>query len=151
MRNELRATLLAPVISLAILAGCGSDEPATRSTAAAPSPARTAAASGPRPNYAPPNPYMADSVVPVGHINSAQSTGVDIAGPSGPSEELSQENGGLTYTHLGPGHFGYAISLPEWQAGNLEQRSGPDFQARLRHPGSHRRTLPGELTGLHSQ
>ncbi len=131
MRNELRATLLAPVISLAILAGCGSDEPATRSTAAAPSPARTAAASGPRPNYAPPNPYMADSVVPVGHINSAQSTGVDIAGPSGPSEELSQENGGLTYTHMGPGHFGYAISPPYPNGKRVIWSNGADRISKL--------------------
>lgn len=63
-------------------------------------------------NYAPANPFLADSVLPIGHINSAQTTGVAHAGPSGPSESLSQENGGLTYTHLGPGHFGAAISPP---------------------------------------
>ncbi len=68
------------------------------------------------PNYAPANPYMADSVLPIGHINSAQSTGMDQAGPTGPSEELSIENGGLTYTHIGPGHFGAAIS-PEYPNG----------------------------------
>lgn len=66
--------------------------------------------------YAPRNPYLADSVAPIGHINSAQSTGVSHAGPSGPSEALSIENGGLTYTHLGPAHFGYAIS-PEYANG----------------------------------
>ena len=66
--------------------------------------------------YAPRNPYLADSVAPIGHINSAQSTGVSHAGPSGPSEALSVENGGLTYTHLGPAHFGYAIS-PEYANG----------------------------------
>ncbi|MDG2326467.1 MAG: hypothetical protein P8L70_07030 [Halioglobus sp.] len=66
--------------------------------------------------YALRNPYLADSVAPIGHINSAQSTGVSHAGPSGPSEALSIENGGLTYTHLGPAHFGYAIS-PEYANG----------------------------------
>jgi len=64
------------------------------------------------PNYAPPNPYLADSVLPIGHINSAQSTGMGHAGPAGPTEELSRENGGLTYTHVGPAHFGAAISPP---------------------------------------
>lgn len=64
------------------------------------------------PQYAPANPYLADSVLPIGHINSAQSTGVAHGGPSGPTESLSIENGGLTYSHLGPGHFGAAISPP---------------------------------------
>ena len=50
--------------------------------------------------------------MPIGHINSAQTTGVDHAGPAGPTEALSAQNGGLTYTHLGPGHFGAAISPP---------------------------------------
>ena len=64
------------------------------------------------PNYAPPNPHLADSVVPIGHVNSAQSTGMRHAGPKGPSETLSEANGGLTYTHVGPGHYGLAISPP---------------------------------------
>ena len=131
MRNALRVTLLATVSSLAILAGCGSDEPATGSNAAASSTARIAAAGGPRPNYAPPNPYMADSVVPVGHINSAQSTGVDVAGPYGLTQELSQENGGLTYTHIGPGHFGYAISAPYPNGKRVIWSNGADRISKL--------------------
>lgn len=67
---------------------------------------------GSAPNYAPPNPYLASSVAPIAHVNSAQSTSFQIAGPTGPSESLSVENGGLTYTHLGPGHYGLAISAP---------------------------------------
>ncbi len=67
-------------------------------------------------NYAPANPYMADSVLPVGHVNSAQTTGMNQAGPRGVSEVLSQENGGLSYAHIGPGHFGAAIS-PEYSNG----------------------------------
>ena len=108
MRNHLRATLVALCCSSAILVGCGGDnEPGVTDS----KPARFAT-EGSAPNYAPPNPYLADSVLPVGHVNSAQSTGMDHAGPSGPTEELSQENGGLTYTHIGPGHFGAAISPP---------------------------------------
>ena len=64
------------------------------------------------PAYVPANPYLANTVVPIGHVNSAQSTGMGHAGTRGPSEILSEENGGLTYTHLGPGHYGFAISDP---------------------------------------
>lgn len=111
MRTEFGRILMAPVIGLSILAGCSSEEPATNTTNAPQlMQSRASTPSGPRPNYAPPNPYLADSVLPIGHINPAQTTGVDHAGPSGPSETLSRENGGLTYTHLGPGHFGAAIS-----------------------------------------
>jgi hypothetical protein len=113
MQAKLRTTLLAPVIGLTLLAGCSSEEPAnTRSTTLVAKETRASTPSGARPNYAPPNPFLADSVLPIGHINSAQTTGVDHPGPSGPSEELSRDDGGLTYTHLGPGHFGAAISPP---------------------------------------
>ena len=64
------------------------------------------------PNYAPTNSFLANSVAPIGHVNSAQSTGMAHAGPKGPTETLTVENGGLTYTHLGPGHYGLAISNP---------------------------------------
>jgi hypothetical protein len=111
MQATLRTMLLAPVISLALLAGCSSDESGTSSSEApVAKETRPSSPNGVAPNYAPPNPYLADSVLPIGHINSAQTTGVDHAGPSGPSEELSRDNGGLTYTHIGPGHFGAAIS-----------------------------------------
>ncbi|MEH6604581.1 MAG: hypothetical protein V7711_03285 [Pseudomonadales bacterium] len=110
MRNKSLVLLLSPLFALAMLAGCnGEDESADTTLQSTHS---VASRSGPVPNYAPPNPYLADSVLPIGHINSAQSTGMDHAGPSGPTEALSQEDGGLTYTHLGPGHFGAAISAP---------------------------------------
>jgi hypothetical protein len=63
-------------------------------------------------NYAPANPYLANTVASIAHINSAQSTGMKHAGPTGPSENLSEKNAGLTYTHMGPGHYGFAISDP---------------------------------------
>ncbi|MEH6569503.1 MAG: hypothetical protein V7709_10525 [Halioglobus sp.] len=113
MPHAMRACLLAPLVSLVLLTGCSSEEPATSTDASTATPEKVAKIrSGSRPNYAPPNSHLADSVLPIGHINSAQSTGMDHAGPSGPTEELSQENNGLTYTHIGPGHFGAAISPP---------------------------------------
>jgi hypothetical protein len=64
---------------------------------------------------APPrNPYLADSSVPIGHVDSAQTTGTPIPGPTGPTATLSADD--LTYQHLGPGHFGIAIS-PEYADG----------------------------------
>ena len=63
---------------------------------------------------APRNPYLADSGVPIGHVDSAQTTSTPIAGPTGPSGELGADD--LTYQHLGPGHFGIAIS-PEYPDG----------------------------------
>lgn len=83
------------------------------------------------PNYAPPNPYMAKSAAPVGHINSAQSTGMNHAGPAGPTEELSEDNGGLTYTHLGPGHFGFAISPPYPNGKRVIWSNGADRISKL--------------------
>jgi hypothetical protein len=108
MPTTLRILLTAPLLSMALIAGCGSDDTETPAAGAN----RFATAGGTRPNYAPANPWLADSVLPIGHINSAQTTGVDHAGPAGPSEQLNREDGGLTYTHLGPGHFGAAISPP---------------------------------------
>ena len=72
--------------------------------------ASTASASAP-----PHNPYLADSAVPIGHVDSAQTTSTQIPGPTGPTEALSAEQ--LTYQHLGPGHFGIAIS-PKYPDGH---------------------------------
>ena len=95
---------------LLILTSCVSNEDPKASSAQPRAAAEQSAEIGPR--YAPANPYLADSVLPIGHVNSAQSTGVNQAGPSGPTENLSREGGGLTYSHMGPGHFGLAISPP---------------------------------------
>jgi hypothetical protein len=108
MLTKNPGALLAASIIVLLLWGC-SDQ-ASESDLSATAATTVSASTGPKPNYAPPNPYLADSVNPVGHINSAQSTGMDHAGPTGPTERLSRENGGLSYTHLGPGHFGFAIS-----------------------------------------
>lgn len=54
------------------------------------------------------NPFLADSVVPIGHGNSAQTDSTTVRGPAGPTEALAGPD--LTYQHIGPGHFGIAIS-----------------------------------------
>jgi hypothetical protein len=48
--------------------------------------------------------------MPIGHADSAQTTSVAVPGPTGPTATLGPED--LTYRHLGPGHFGIAISSP---------------------------------------
>ena len=111
MHNVLIPKTIISLLGLVLLAGCSNNEPPAAKTVQAEAPVASGAApSMPRPEYAPLNPYLADSVMPIGHFNSAQTTGVEVAGPSGPSGKLSQEDGDLTYTHLGPGHFGMAIS-----------------------------------------
>lgn len=53
------------------------------------------------------------------------------AGPSGPSEELTIDNGGLTYTHVGPGHFGFAISAPYPNGKRVIWSNGADRISKL--------------------
>ena len=62
----------------------------------------------------PSNPYLADSVAAIPHGDSAQSDSTSVVGPPGPTRALEAED--LTYQHLGPGHFGMAIS-PEYPDG----------------------------------
>ena len=54
------------------------------------------------------NPFLAGSAVPIGHGDSAQSDWSTVTGPSGPSADLNVDD--LVYQHLGPAHFGIAIS-----------------------------------------
>ncbi len=125
--NCLRSILVCCAV---LLAACSDNESAASQSVAAPvvsSVDRAAVGRG----YAPTNPYLADSVAPIGHINSAQSTGMAHAGPSGPSEVLSIDNGGLTYTHLGPAHFGYAISPPYPNGKRVIWSNGGDRISKL--------------------
>ncbi|KZX58440.1 hypothetical protein A3709_02985 [Halioglobus sp. HI00S01] len=100
-----------------VISGCSSRDPAAvAASLPTAKPAAVARAAEDAPNFAHHNPHLADSVYPLGHVNPAQSTGVNIAGPRGKTEALTVENGGITYTHLGPAHFGGAIS-PEYPSG----------------------------------
>ena len=131
MQSQLTTMLLVPALAITLLVGCSDDDPTATSGGDKAAAVTRSPAPGPRPNYAPQNPYLADSVMPIGHVNSAQTTGVDHAGPSGPSEKLSQENGGLTYTHMGPGHFGAAISPPYPNGKRVIWSNGQDRISKL--------------------
>ncbi len=116
MKKYSHSNLILGCLGVLALAGCSGKEPETsspRNGESSPVTEEQSVNSDTRvPNYAPVNPFLANTVAPIGHINSAQSTGMGHAGTRGPSEVLSEGNGGLTYTHLGPGHYGFAISEP---------------------------------------
>ena len=52
----------------------------------------------------PRNPYLADSGYPIAHGRCDQQDNSPVKGPTGPTEVLGPDD--LTYTWLGPGHFG---------------------------------------------
>ena len=131
MVKNLNKPILALLCSAVLLTGCDSTTEAESQQLKAQPSKKTSFKLGSGPNYVPANPYLADSVAPIGHINSGQSTGMAHAGPAGPSEELSIENGGLTYTHLGPGHFGYAISPPYPNGKRVVWSNGADRISKL--------------------
>ena len=58
----------------------------------------------------PRNPFLADSVYPLGHGDSAQQDALPVSGPSdpGPSFEANE----IQYAHVGPAHFGAYTSSP---------------------------------------
>ena len=55
-----------------------------------------------------PNPYLADSVNPLGHTTSAQQTAQNVPGPESMKGRLAE--GDIDYVHLGQIHFGGFIS-----------------------------------------
>jgi hypothetical protein len=130
--NKQSPALLACLLGAMALVGC-SDKSSQVAVAEIAQPSMALSSSRPAriPNYAPANPFLADSVLPIGHINSAQSTGMDHSGPGGPTETLSQENGGLTYTHIGPAHFGAAISPPYPNGKRVIWSNGGDRISKL--------------------
>ena len=58
----------------------------------------------------PRNPFLADSVYPLGHGDSAQQDALDVSGPSDPGAEL--EPAEIQYAPVGPAHFGAYTSRP---------------------------------------
>jgi hypothetical protein len=58
----------------------------------------------------PRNPFLADSVYPLGHGDPGQQDALDVAGPSGPARALEADE--IQYEHTGPGQFGAYTSGP---------------------------------------
>jgi hypothetical protein len=58
----------------------------------------------------PRNPYLADSVYPLGHGDSGQQDALPVPGPTDPGPELAPDE--IQYSHVGPGHFGAYTSSP---------------------------------------
>ncbi len=58
----------------------------------------------------PRNPFLADSVYPLGHGNSAQQDALPVVGPSDPGVALDGSE--IQYSHVGPAHFGASTSSP---------------------------------------
>ena len=58
----------------------------------------------------PRNPYLADSSYPIAHGRCDQQDNSAVAGPGGPSATLAERD--VSYTWVGPGHFGGLISGP---------------------------------------
>ncbi len=98
----------AVVVAVLVAAGCSGDDGSTMpgSTVAPSTSVVGETSTSPVPALC--NPFLADSIVPIGHGNSAQTDSTPVAGPTGPSGDLDKSQ--LTYQHLGPGHFGIAIS-----------------------------------------
>ena len=88
----------------------------------------------------PKNPFLADSIYAIPHGNSAQQDSTTIAGPTGPTKDLSDEE--RNYQQIGPGHFGIYISSPYADGSRVirgRRRQPTDFR-------STRTTFPPRLT-----
>ncbi len=61
-------------------------------------------------NMPPRNPFLADSVYPLGHGDSGQQDALPVAGPQYPGASLDSSE--IQYNHTGPGQFGAYTSSP---------------------------------------
>jgi len=61
-----------------------------------------------KPEPPPRNPFLADSDQAIAHGSAAQQNSTPIVGPEGAVETLNESD--IDYTHVGPAHFGVAIS-----------------------------------------
>lgn len=83
------------------------------------------------PNPPPVNPFLADSAVPMPHGDPGQTDWSPVAGPAGPADGEAEVE--LTYRHLGPGHFGIAISPPYPDGRRVIWSNGGDRISKLDH------------------
>ena len=61
-------------------------------------------------NLPPRNPFLADSVYPLGHGDSGQQDALPVAGPEDPGPALDESE--IQYNHTGPAQFGAYTSSP---------------------------------------
>lgn len=125
-----RTFLVPALLAAALIAGSctrSSGPPASQQTTS--TAARGPAARSQGPNPPPINPFLAASAVPIAHGNGAQTDSVAIAGPTGPTETLGAAD--LTYRHLGPAHFGIAISPPYANGKRVIWSNGGDRISKL--------------------
>ncbi len=79
----------------------------------------------------PKNPFLADSVYALGHVDSAQQDSVAVAGPSGPTRALDASE--VQFRFLGPAHFGAYISGPYEDGRRVVWSNGIDRIVKLDH------------------
>ncbi len=77
----------------------------------------------------PKNRFMADSAAPIGHVDAAQTNSTPITGPRASNRRLTAKE--IQYTHLGPGHFGLAISSKYPNGTRVIWSNGGDRIAKL--------------------
>ena len=98
--------MLPPLLPmLALLLACGPLAAAEHSTATSEVGIETPASLAP-----PRNPFLADSIYPLGHGDAGQQDAVPVRGPEDPERPLG--DGDRTYIHIGPAHFGAYTSSP---------------------------------------
>jgi len=86
---------------------------------------------GPAPRMAARNPYLADSIYPIAHADSAQQDAVPVAGPRGETRALAPDE--IRYVFLGPAHFGALISGPYANGRRVIWSNGLDRMVKLDH------------------
>lgn len=75
------------------------------------------------------NPYLSNSVWPIGHTNSAQSNAVDIKGPMGITKRLTPKE--ITYQDMGQFQLGQVISGPYANGKRVIWCNGSSFVAKI--------------------
>jgi len=83
------------------------------------------------PDGPPKNPFLADSIYGIPHGDSAQQDSTKLAGPTGPTKTLSDDE--RNYQQIGPGHFGIYISSQYEDCRRVIWSNGADRIAKLDH------------------
>lgn len=79
----------------------------------------------------PKNPYLADSLYPLGHGGPAQQDSLAVAGPEDSSRQLKTNE--IDYSHVGPGFFGLFTSGPYADGKRVFWGNGLDRIVKIDH------------------